>query len=189
MGRAELSFVPTYQAYFDHPPGVEHYRLLESLVADLTPGSVVVDVGTLYGSSALAMASNADVTVWTYDITDHIPRDALIRTVPNIIFKLQNGIHAIKDFVDKTSLILLDIDPHDGVQEKEFFEELVRCGYKGRVLCDDIHLNDVMQTWWNSIEQKKRRSHEERSLVGDGDGLFRVRFQKCKSGMQDIDGF
>lgn len=166
MSRPELSFVPDYQKYFDEPAGKEHYRLLESFVANKT--GVVVDVGTLYGSSALALSINKDVIVWTYDITDHIPQHAKIRDVSNIMFKLQNGIEAVKDFVDHTDLVVLDIDPHDGVQEKEFFDELVKHKYKGVVVCDDIHLNDAMETWWDAVTQKKEDVTDKGHWSGTG---------------------
>ena len=169
--RPELAFVPQYQSYFQKEAGVEHYRLLEDLVVGKT--GVVIDIGTLYGSSALALASNADVNVWSYDITDHIPRDATIRDVPNISFRLQNGIEAIPDFVSKTDLILLDVDPHDGIQEKQFFDALVTHGYTGIVVCDDIHLNDAMRAWWASIDLPKEDVTHKGHFSGTGIVTFR----------------
>lgn len=166
MPRPELAFQPLYQQYFDQPAGKEHYRLLEQLAAE--ESGVVVDVGTLYGSSALALSSNPDVHVWSYDIVSHIPEDALIRSTPNISFYLKNGIDAVPDFVDKTKLIVLDVDPHDGEQEKAFFEQLVKYGYKGRVVCDDIHLNTAMMTWWDSVSQRKEDVTKEGHWSGTG---------------------
>ena len=155
MSGAELSFVPEYQGYFAQPAGKEHYRLLEQLVEGRR--GVVVDVGTLYGASALALASNPSVDVWTYDIVNHIPDDAPIKSVPNISFRLKNGIEAIPDFVDSTDLIILDIDPHDGIQEAAFFESLQRHGYQGTVVCDDIHLNPAMERFWTSLSVGEKR--------------------------------
>ncbi len=147
---AALDFCPQYQEYFRKSPGVEHYRLLESLVKN-RHGGIVVDVGTLYGSSALALSSNPRVEVWTYDIVNHIPESARIRHIPNISFRIMNGIQAVADFAHKTDLIVLDIDPHDGIQEPQFFEALRMHGYRGIVVCDDIHLNPRMEAWWQSI--------------------------------------
>lgn len=144
-----------YQRYFVEPEGIEHYRLLEKLVADLPDGSLVIDVGTLYGLSALAMASNPNVEVWSYDIHSFIPDDVHIKTVPNISFRIKNGIDAIPDFVHKTKLIMLDIDPHDGQQERRFIDTLEEHGYKGAVVCDDIHLNEAMRSFWESVTQRK----------------------------------
>lgn len=144
-----------YQRYFVEGEGVEHYRLLERLSSELEDGEIIVDVGTLYGLSALALASNPKVEVWTYDIQSFIPNEAAIKTKPNISFRIKDGIEAIPDFVHKTKLIMLDVDPHDGEQERRFIQQLVKHSYVGRVVCDDIHLNDAMKAFWESVTQRK----------------------------------
>jgi len=169
--RQELAFCPEYQKYYEEPAGREHYRLLENLAYDKR--GVVVDVGTLYGSSALALASNPAVEVWTYDIVNHIPANAGVSRVPNISFRLLDGIKAVPDFVHKTDLIVLDIDPHDGIQERRFFEELEKHGFKGHVVCDDIHLNQPMRDWWASITQPK----EDLTSQGHWSGTGLVTFE------------
>lgn len=172
MPRPELAHVPEYQRYFDEPAGREHYRLLEEL-SEAYEGDVVVDVGTLYGSSALALAANPKVQVWTYDIRSHVPETAGVREVPNISFRIKDGIEAVPDFVDKTSLILLDVDPHDGEQEARFFEALAKHGYRGDVVCDDIHLNPAMKAWWESVTLPK----EDLTHKGHWSGTGIVHFQ------------
>lgn len=158
---------PEYVAFYRQPAGKEHYRLLEVLASKLKHG-VVVDLGTLYGLSALALSSNPRLEVWTYDITNHIPADASIRLIPNISFRLKNGLHAIPDFVERTGLIVLDVDPHDGIQEKQCVDLLVQHGYKGMLVCDDIHLNDAMEAWWNAVELPKRDVTHEGHHSGTG---------------------
>jgi predicted O-methyltransferase YrrM len=167
MPRAELDFVPEYQRYFDEPAGREHYRLLEDLVAHKT-GGVAVDVGTLHGASALALSSNPRVQVWSYDIASCMPHDAKVRAVPNISFRIKDGIAAIPDFAGATDLIVLDIDPHDGIQEAAFFDALRSSAFKGTVVCDDIHLNDAMNEWWNSIPEPKEDITAEGHWSGTG---------------------
>ena len=163
---ALLDFRPDYKTFYLEPAGVEHYRLLEKLVVGKK--GVVVDIGTLYGSSALALASNPAVDVWSYDIANHIPHDALIRDVPNISFRLQDGIKAIPDFVHETDLIVLDVDPHDGIQELAFFKGLEEHGYRGVVVCDDIHLNEPMKAWWAGVTQTKQDVTHEGHYSGTG---------------------
>jgi hypothetical protein len=51
--------------------------------------------------------------------------------------------------------IFIDVDPHDGIQEKAFHEFFLTVRYKGITLWDDIHLTPVMEQWWNSIESHK----------------------------------
>lgn len=170
MTAADLDFCPEYKRYFEEPAGKEHYRFLEDLVR--VKKGVVVDVGTLYGSSALALSTNPEVTVWTYDIMDHVPWHAGVRKRRNIDFRLKNGIDAVPDFVNETDLIVLDVDPHDGKQERAFFEALETEGYKGVVVCDDIHLNEAMETWWNGVTQRK----EDKTDVGHWSGTGVVYF-------------
>ena len=132
----------------------------------------MVDVGTLFGSSALALSHNPDVRVVSYDIKNHIPPHAKIRDVSNLAFRIKDGVKPVPEFVRDTRVICLDIDPHDGVQEKAFFDALVEHGYRGMVVCDDIHLNPAMEGWWNSVEQRK----EDRTADGHWSGTGIVYF-------------
>jgi len=151
---SSLSHCPVeYVQYYSQPEGQEHYRLLEQIVQGKR--GVVVDLGTLYGLSALALSRNPYVEVWSYDIVNHIPADAPIRLIPNISFRIKNGLEAIPDFVHRTDLIVLDIDPHDGIQEKQCVELLLEYGYRGMLICDDIHLNASMQKWWDAVDLPK----------------------------------
>jgi len=52
----------------------------------------------------------------------------------------------------KSPFILIDVDPHDGIQEKEFHEFFLKNKYRGLVAWDDIHL-PLMNPWWNSINE------------------------------------
>lgn len=166
--RPELRWLPpSFQQFYNMPAGQDHYRLLEQLSREYA-GDLVVDIGTFFGCSALALATNPRVTVWTYDIESFVPETAAIRDVPNITFHVKNGLNAIPDFVHKTSLIMLDVDPHDGVQEALFLDKLALYGYKGIVVCDDIHLNDEMQAWWQSITRRKEDVTHKGHATGTG---------------------
>jgi len=173
---------PEYVTYFNQPAGEEHYRLLERLVRGKQ--GVVVDLGTLYGLSALALSSNPHVEVWSYDIHNHIPNDARIRQIPNISFRIKNGLDAIPDFVDRTDLIILDIDPHDGIQEAQCIDLLLKHGYHGTVVCDDIHLNGPMETWWNSVDLPKQdvtaQGHHSGTGIIHFDGIRELNDDDCE---------
>jgi hypothetical protein len=60
------------------------------------------------------------------------------------------------DVIKSAKIIFLDI-AHDAIQEQKFTEMLSNIGYKGYVLCDDIHLpwSPNMEIWWNSIKVEK----------------------------------
>jgi hypothetical protein len=132
----------------------EHYKLLSFLASQIPAGETVVDIGTRTGASAVALSTNPNIKVITYDIEYHLPERPNILDIPNIDFRMKDG---IKDFesYSSSSLILLDVDPHDGVQEKVFINMLIENNYKGYVLCDDIYFNDEMKEFWNWVPVPK----------------------------------
>ena len=54
-------------------------------------------------------------------------------------------------------LIFLDVDPHNGVMEYDFYKYLKSIGYKGIVLWDDIFLSPPMREFWNKIPSDEKR--------------------------------
>lgn len=137
-----------YQKYFLQEPGTNHYKLL-AWVSSLFPGQVVMDIGTHYGCSSLAMSHAKDTRVISYDIQDlkrvHKPWP-------------ENCEYKIGDFRTDAAtlgcpLIFIDVDPHDGIQEKKFHDFFIKSLYKGIVLWDDIHLSPSMKNWWSGIKE------------------------------------
>jgi predicted O-methyltransferase YrrM len=130
----------------------EHYSLLTSFSKQMPKGSVIVDVGTYQGYSAVALASNPGVSVVTYDIQDFvkIPLPANVRQI------VRDSFECIPE-ICQSDLILLDISPHDGIKEQRFFDELLKNGFQGVLILDDIHwgLDAGMNSFWNSIPLKK----------------------------------
>jgi len=150
-----LAFAPPFQEFFAKGPGVEPYRLLEALVKELPSGSKVVDLCTLVGATALSLATNPEVVVTTYDIVDHIPPNARsINDLPNITRVITDGVNAVPNYLD-ASLIVMDVNPHDGIQEQTCLDALRQHGYSGVVVCDDILLNDAMKAFWAGITDPK----------------------------------
>jgi predicted O-methyltransferase YrrM len=142
-----------WSGFLQEPAGKEHHQLLAALSRQLPKGSVALDVGTYMGASAAALASNPDVTVHTYDIFDNLRWQAKsIRDLRNVVIHVEDGSNAFtKENLDGVKLILIDVDPHDGVQEKVMIDKLLRAEYKGLLLLDDIHLNPQMQALWDWI--------------------------------------
>lgn len=132
-------------------PG-EHQKLCAYLSTKFN-GELLIDAGTSYGNSAIAMSYNLNNTVRTYDIAFN-DFDSF-KERGNII-PIQKDINIEDESILLSSpLILLDIDPHDGQQELVFTNRLKDIGYEGFVLCDDIHLNTPMQEWWHNLNMKK----------------------------------
>lgn len=143
--------------FFNRPMGEEHYKLLAFLSSQTSDGEIVYDIGTYLGFSALALAYNPKVEVVTFDLVDHIltPRYN-IKQRPNITFKIADCTQTdhIQELA-KSRLIMLDVDPHDGVQEPQIMKALEEAGFRGLLLLDDIHLNEAMERFWESIPYKK----------------------------------
>lgn len=119
-------------------------------------GETIIDIGTHIGYSALAMAFNPKVNVVSYDLYDHFSKMAptTARDVPNITFLLKNCITDAQN-LSQSPFIFLDVDPHDGVQEKEIINALAEAGFKGIMVCDDIYKNTEMRAFWDWVPYKK----------------------------------
>lgn len=144
--------------YFDKQAGDEFYRMLAFLSKSMPEDTTLVDIGTYHGLSTAALSVNDKCTVFSYDIYDHISESSDVKAS---IKSLDNVQYKIKDCLDDEAilasarLIVLDIDPHDGLQEVEILNKLRSIGYKGVVILDDIKLNDKMKTFWNDIPERK----------------------------------
>ena len=62
--------------YFFDDVGQEHYKLLKYISSQLKDGSNVFDIGTSTGLSALALSSNPNIIVHTYDIGQYVLDEA-----------------------------------------------------------------------------------------------------------------
>lgn len=134
----------------------EHYKLLSLLARQCPAGSCLLDIGTYLGHSALALSANPDVQVISYDVEDCLPdaNAALsVRHRPNVQLLIKDCCEDFskRGFLDGVPLVFLDVDPHDGVQEKKILAELINADYDGIILCDDIYCNDQMRAFWNWV--------------------------------------
>ena len=65
---------------FMHPPGQEHYRLLRLISHVLEPDSKILEIGTRWGVSAVALASNKNVKIVTCDLEDQMGNLRILST-------------------------------------------------------------------------------------------------------------
>lgn len=156
--RREITNVPEH--WFLLESGKEHYRLLY-YISSLFSGKTLIDIGTWVGDSALALASNKENKVISYDIVRQ-PRNTqgisidinqLIKD-ENIKFILGDATKHDKEEILNSPFIMLDT-AHDGIFENEFYNFLKEINYKGFFFLDDIHLNEPMRQFWNSITEDK----------------------------------
>ena len=142
-------------AWFPGEVGENHHKLLAYLSSQLPDNSFVVDLGTQFGASALSLSYNKNVKVQTYDIGDYIPQGKKsYRDVPNITSIQGSCFNYVKNFAG-ASIILLDISPHDGADERKMIGMLLENDYKGLLICDDINLSEAMKNFWNDVPLKK----------------------------------
>ena len=138
--------------YISSKSGREHYRLLTH-ISQINSGKKIIDLGTFKGWSALSLAHNPANTVISYDIADCFPKTEQ-NTRSNLTYKIKNFLDDL-DELNNTDLILLDIDPHDGIQEKILIEKLIELNYKGAVIMDDINHFTNLASYYRSIPFKK----------------------------------
>ena len=164
----------TASPYFTLPAGQEHYKLLAYLSGQLPPGSLVADLGTLQAASAVALASNPDVRVRSYDLALQ-PQVVTQCKLPNVEFTEADCVNCVADFAD-AALIMLDVDPHDGKQEAKLMAALVAEMYRGVMICDDINLNPAMKEFWQSISRLKLIKKTDATAYGHWSGTGLVVF-------------
>ena len=145
--------------------GQSEYRLYAWLSTQFDK-SIILDVGTRTGGSALALSYNENNQVISYDLQE---QGASQIKKNNIEFKIQDFREDDSLNWDHVSIIMLDVDPHDGVQEEEMMEFLEDKGWKGILLLDDIGPQwPEVEDLWNRITYPKINVTEVGHLSGTG---------------------
>ena len=121
----------------------------------------IFDLGTHHGSSAYALAYNPSNIVHSFDITDQVT-NPVIKNHPNLRF------HLCDLFTEETRqpwlskllaspLIMMDVDPHNGIMEIGFYQMLVKHQYRGLLVCDDIwYFKEMRDIFWSQIPNSKK---------------------------------
>lgn len=140
-----------YKRYYVEVSSKEHYRLL-TYISNLFNDIKILDVGTLKGCSALALSTNKNNKVFSFNISNQLE---LIDSPDNIEFIVDNVINGKYDnIIIQSKIILLDTF-HDATFELEFLDYLEKLKYKGVLILDDIFLNDNMMNFWKKIKLDK----------------------------------
>jgi hypothetical protein len=156
-------------------PGKQHYRLL-SYFSTLFNDSIIIDIGTHFGHSALSLSYNKTNTIHSFDVIDKI-NNSQIKSQKNINFHFDNlfekkGQEKWKDIILKSAFIFLDVDPHNGTMEIDFYNFLKEINYQGFVICDDIwHFKDMRDNFWYKIPYEYRYDLSEFGHFS-GTGIF-----------------
>lgn len=157
-----------YKEYFTDKAGTEHYRLL-TYVASLVNGAAIIDLGTHIGCSCLALASNVNNTVHSFDLVN---RRIVHQPTNNYHFYLEDILQTDNiSLFEKASIVMLDT-AHEGPFEQAVYEHLQKINWKGILLLDDIFLNPEMIAFWNGITHEKKDITHLGHFSGTGIVLF-----------------
>jgi len=147
---------------FFQEPGQQHYKLL-SYLSTLFNNTHIIDIGTHKGASSTALSYNKSNTIFTFDIENRIIDDGFSpKSNPNIVFNYVNIFeHSVreewKDRILSCPLIFLDIDPHDGVLEYEFYLFLKENNFQGLLVLDDIwYFEGMRNNFWYKIPKEDK---------------------------------
>lgn len=110
------------------------------------------------------MAANKTNTVHTFDIANYVD----VEFTDNIKQYDKGGNDIPTKLLKSADIILLDVDPHDGLKEPIILKRIIDSGFKGLLIIDDADLNEGMRDFYNSIELRKelvRWHHSGTGLV------------------------
>ncbi len=153
------SYVPLTHHEFYQKSGKEHYRLL-SYFSTFFNNSVIFDIGTHEGKSALALSYNETNKVISFDILSKFKGN--IESKSNVEFHIENifyktNLDKWKEKLLSSPLIFIDIAPHDGFLEYDMVMWLKEHDYKGIIILDDIwYYRDMRINLWYKIEPEYR---------------------------------
>ena len=146
--------------------GQSEYRLYAWLSTQFN-NTTILDVGTRPGGSALALSYNDKNKVISYDLVEQGASSGISKD--NVEFKIQDFREDDTLDYDNISIIMIDVDPHDGTAEEEMFEYLEDKGWKGLVLLDDIGPQwPEIEDFWNRITFPKINVTEVGHMSGTG---------------------
>jgi predicted O-methyltransferase YrrM len=142
-----------------YPAGHQHYQLLATIASSCPDDTKFLEIGTRIGISSLAIHQGSGggnrISLTTCDLEDNIPEGKSVKAFPDIKFLVKDGFELLGS--DQSwDIIFIDVDPHDGVQERRMINKLIEIDFKGIVILDDIHLNAEMQALWDWIPVRRK---------------------------------
>lgn len=147
------------------PAGQSEYRLYAYLSTFFNK-TTILDIGTRLGGSALALSYNPSNHVISYDIFEH---GASSIEKENITWKVEDFMKDETINWTKVSIIVIDVDPHDGSKERVMMDWLREKGWKGILIHDDIGPDwPETKLMWDEIPEKKFDVTEIGHMSGTG---------------------
>jgi hypothetical protein len=132
--------------------GTSEYKLY-SYLSTFFNDSIILDIGTRVGGSALALSYNPNNKVVSYDLVE---QGASSIKKDNITWKIMNFMEDEEIDWNNVSIVMIDVDPHDGSQERIMMDWLREKGWGGILIHDDIGpLWPDIESMWNEIPEEK----------------------------------
>ena len=164
--------------FYSEKSGTQEYRLYSYLTTFFND-SIILDIGTFDGRSALALSHNERNKVISYDIVDGINnKDYKIYNKPNIEFKIKNVLDDLnEELIKKVKIVMIDID-HYGTIELEIINRLYYLGFSGIILVDDVFhhphqtINQKMAQLWADINPNLKKYDVTRYGHWSGTGII-----------------
>ena len=171
--------------------GFGQYNILAHLSTYFN-NDIIVDIGTGHEAvSARAISYNKTNKVISYDTEFCESAKGHIDRLDNVEYK---NINPLKDSTAQALMlsspfISLDVDPHDGVQEVEFYDFFIKNNWKGIMVCDDIKIgydsadfpNITMAAFWDRVDKPKYDLTETSYSHSTGTGLIAFGGQEISS--------
>ena len=144
---------------------------------------IIIDIGTGHEAvSARALSYNETNVVYSYDIEFNENAHNHIERLDNVEYDVFNPFENSKarELMLSASLISLDVEPHDGIKEKEFVQFFVINDWRGIMVCDDIHMgkgepgcnNFRMAAFWEDVDKTKYDISDNNYAHRTGTGII-----------------
>jgi hypothetical protein len=147
------------------PAGQSEYRFYAYL-STFFNNTTILDIGTRTGGSALALSYNPNNQVISYDLVE---QGASSIEKENITWKIMNFMEDEEIDWKKVSIVMIDVDPHDGSQERVMMDWLREKGWKGILIHDDIGPDwPDIQMMWDEIPESKLDVTDIAHMSGTG---------------------
>jgi hypothetical protein len=152
----DLSLIKNVTNYGYHDwnltPGNSEYCLYNYL-SDYFEDSIILDIGTGGGGSSKALGANLKNKIISFDllVRREIPQS------PNIEYRLGEFVEDKTIDYSNVSIIMIDVDPHDGEKEPKMIKYLEDIKWSGILLLDDIKFYRFpeLERYWNSLPYEK----------------------------------
>ena len=143
----------------------EHYKFLKYLTFYYNH-ITIIDAGTRFGESAFCLGLNRNNKIISYDINPVNPEYS--KDFNNIQFKTMDINNETDAIIHSAFIIFLDIDPHDGNQEKIFYDRLLKINWSGYLICEDVKYSITMRASWKQVSLQKLLLQECGHWTGTG---------------------